>query len=46
LLKIGDLELNKVEALSEAVKQYAGQTVKVIYTRNRQWSEAEVNLNQ
>jgi hypothetical protein len=46
LLKIGDLELNKVEALSEAVKQYAGQTVKVIYTRNRQWSEAEVNLNK
>ncbi len=46
LLRIGDIETNSIEALSAAVKQYAGKAVKVVYTRNRQWTEADVSLNQ
>jgi hypothetical protein len=46
LLSIGDVEVNTIEALSAAVKQYAGKNVKVVYSRNRQWSEVNVMLNQ
>jgi membrane-associated protease RseP (regulator of RpoE activity) len=45
LLSIGDVEVNTIEALSTAVNRYAGQSVKVVYSRNRQWSEANVLLN-
>jgi S1-C subfamily serine protease len=46
LLRIGDVEINSIQALSNAVKQYAGKSVKMVYARNRQWTEADVNLNQ
>lgn len=46
LLSIGDVEVNNIEALASAIKQYAGKTVKVVYTRNRQWTEASISLNQ
>ncbi len=46
LLRVGDIETNSIEALSAAVKQYAGKLVKIVYTRNRQWTEADVSLNQ
>lgn len=45
LVSIGEVTLLKVADLTKAVTQYAGQTVDVVYTRNRMRLESKMTLN-
>jgi membrane-associated protease RseP (regulator of RpoE activity) len=45
LLKIGEVELNKPELLSQAARRYAGQTVELSYLRNKQPRKTMITLN-
>lgn len=46
LLKVGDVDLQKPEALSIAAKKYQGQTVNVTYTRDGQASITKATINK
>jgi C-terminal processing protease CtpA/Prc len=46
LLKVGDVDLQKPEALSIAAKKYQGQTVNVAYTRDGQASTTKATINK
>jgi hypothetical protein len=46
LLKIGDVELNKPELLSQAARRYAGQTVELSYLRVKQPRKTLITLNK
>lgn len=46
LLRIGDVELNKPELLSQAARRYAGQTVELSYLRNKQPHKTLITLNK
>jgi C-terminal processing protease CtpA/Prc len=45
LVSIGDVTLIKVTDLTKAVTQYSGQTVDVVYVRNRMRLESKMTLN-
>lgn len=45
LVSIGDVQLMKVEDLSKAVQQYAGQEVEYVYIRDRMRHQAKLTLN-
>ena len=45
LVSIGDVALIKVTDLTKAVTQYSGQTVDVVYVRNRMLLESKMTLN-
>jgi hypothetical protein len=45
LVSIGDVALIKVTDLTKAVTQYSGQTVDVVYVRNRMRLESKMTLN-
>lgn len=46
LTRIGEVELTKPEALSQAAKQYAGQTVEVAWQRDGEASKTSIALNK
>ena len=45
LLSLGDQPLDNVEHLSQALKQYAGQTVALVYTRNNMRFDEKISLD-
>ena len=45
LVSIGDVPFTKVEDLSKAVQQYAGQTVDMVYIRERMRHQEKLTLN-
>ena len=45
LISIGDVQLLGVNDLSQAVKQYAGQTVELVYVRNTMRQQEKLTLN-
>jgi S1-C subfamily serine protease len=45
LLSLGDQSLDNVERLSQALKQYAGQTVALVYTRNNMRFDEKISLD-
>jgi membrane-associated protease RseP (regulator of RpoE activity) len=45
LVSIGDVTLTNVTDLTKAVTQYSGQTVEVVYVRNRMRLESKMTLN-
>jgi membrane-associated protease RseP (regulator of RpoE activity) len=45
LVSIGDVTLANVTDLTKAVTQYSGQTVEVVYVRNRMRLESKMTLN-
>jgi S1-C subfamily serine protease len=44
LLSLGDRSLDNVEHLSQALKQYVGQTVALVYTRNNMRFDEKISL--
>lgn len=46
LIKIGDIDLKKPEALSMAVHKYQGQTVDVVYSRDGQPTTTKASINK
>jgi hypothetical protein len=45
LISIGDVQLLGINDLSQAVKQYAGQTVELVYVRNTMRQQEKLTLN-
>lgn len=45
LISIGEVQLLKVTDLTKAVTQYAGQTIDVVFVRNRMRQESKMALN-
>lgn len=45
LYKIGDIEVNNIEQLNQALKQYTGQQVVIEYKRERQFMSTTAQLN-
>jgi S1-C subfamily serine protease len=45
LSKIGDVEVNTIEQLNQAMTKFSGQAVTIEYKRERQFMSTTANLN-